>query len=154
MLKQIMKNDNIEIELRDRRSMICDDDSDVEIGEVDLDNDDNVTKNEKPMILSETMIQGNITMMEEKLLKIQNLGNKCLVCGKEYKLFRSQLLPHYVGHFYSKISKGHEPYFTKYECCTCKAVVTTRKSRIIHLGVKHYLVLPYIEKLMKSRNLS
>ena len=35
----------------------------------------------------------------------------------------------------------------------CGATATKRKSRIIHLGVKHELVLPYIEDVLQSRNL-
>ena len=91
--------------------------------------------------------------MSERMKEIQDLGNTCYVCGKEFDLFRSMLLPHYCGHFYKEIAQGHEDFFTEVNCKLCGATATKRKSRIIHLGVKHELVLPYIEDVLKSRNL-
>jgi len=46
---------------------------------------------------------------------------------------------------------GHELYFTAENCKICGATATKRKSRIIHLGVKHEMVLPYILKVL-ARN--
>ena len=91
--------------------------------------------------------------MSERMKEIQDLGNTCHVCGKQFDLFRSMLLPHYCGHFYKEIAQGHEEYFTEVNCKLCGATATKRKSRIIHLGVKHELVLPYIEDVLQSRNL-
>ena len=80
----------------------------------------------------------------------QDLGNTCYMCGKKFDLFRSMLLPHYCGHFYEEITQGHEDYFTDTNCKLCGATATKRKSRII--GVKHRLVLPFINEVLKSRN--
>ena len=91
--------------------------------------------------------------MSERMKEIQDLGNTCHVCGKQFDLFRSMLLPHYCGHFYKEIAQGHEDYFTEVNCKLCGATATKRKSRIIHLGVKHELVLPFINDVLKSRNL-
>ena len=91
--------------------------------------------------------------MSERMKEIQDLGNTCYVCGKQFDLFRSMLLPHYCGHFYKEIAQGHEDYFTEVNCKLCGATATKRKSRIIHLGVKHELVLPFINEVLKSRNL-
>merc|ERR1719266_3268025 len=85
------------------------------------------------------------------MMAIQARGNECLVCGKRFDLFRSMLLPHYCGHFYKEIAQGHEEYFTEENCKLCGATATKRKSRIIHLGVKHELVLPYIQEVIKMR---
>ena len=74
------------------------------------------------------------------------------MCGKKFDLFRSMLLPHYCGHFYKEIAQGHEDYFTDTNCKLCGATATKRKSRIIHLGVKHELVLPFINEVLKSRD--
>ena len=90
--------------------------------------------------------------MSERMKEIQDLGNTCYVCGKKFDLFRSMLLPHYCGHFYKEIAQGHEDYFTDTNCKLCGATATKRKSRIIHLGVKHELVLPFINEVLKSRN--
>ena len=91
----------------------------------------------------------------EGMKKIQSLGNSCLKCGKEFKLFRSSLLPHYTGHFYSEIARHIEPFFTDDKCNLCGSLdsqtkslsYTQRKSKVIHLGTAHELVLKYIEKL-------
>lgn len=91
--------------------------------------------------------------MSNKMKEIQDLGNRCLVCDKTFDLFRSMLLPHYCGHFYKEIAQGHEDYFTLENCKLCGAKATKRKSRIIHLGVKHELVLPYIEDVLKSKGI-
>ena len=91
--------------------------------------------------------------MSERMKEIQDLGNTCHVCGKQFDLFRSMLLPHYCGHFYKEIAQGHEDYFTEVNCKLCGATATKRKSRIIHLGVKHELVLPYIEDVLRSKNI-
>ena len=102
-------------------------------------------------------IQHNIPRVEatmsERMKEIQDLGNTCHVCGKQFDLFRSMLLPHYCGHFYKEIAQGHEDYFTEVNCKLCGATATKRKSRIIHLGVKHELVLPYIEDVLRSKNI-
>ena len=90
--------------------------------------------------------------MSERMKEIQDLGNTCYVCGKTFDLFRSMLLPHYCGHFYKEIAQGHEDYFTDTNCKLCGATATKRKSRIIHLGVKHELVLPFINEVLKSRD--
>ena len=74
------------------------------------------------------------------------------MCGKKFDLFRSMLLPHYCGHFYKEIVQGYENYLTDNNCKLCGATATKRKSRIIHLGVKHELVLPFISKVLKSRD--
>jgi len=92
--------------------------------------------------------------MSDKMKEIQDLGNKCFVCDKKFDLFRSMLLPHYCGHFYKEIAQGHEDYFTLENCKLCGAKATKRKSRIIHLGVKHELVLPYIEEVLKDKDIS
>jgi len=92
--------------------------------------------------------------MSDKMKDIQELGNKCFVCDKKFDLFRSMLLPHYCGHFYKEIAQGHEDYFTMENCKLCGAKATKRKSRIIHLGVKHELVLPYIEEVLKNRDVA
>ena len=89
--------------------------------------------------------------MSNAMMEIQARGNECLVCGKRFDLFRSMLLPHYCGHFYKEIAQGHEEYFTEENCKLCGATATKRKSRIIHLGVKHELVLPYIQEVIKMR---
>ena len=89
--------------------------------------------------------------MSNAMMAIQARGNECLVCGKRFDLFRSMLLPHYCGHFYKEIAQGHEEYFTEENCKLCGATATKRKSRIIHLGVKHELVLPYIQEVIKMR---
>ena len=89
--------------------------------------------------------------MSNAMMAIQARGNECLVCGKSFDLFRSMLLPHYCGHFYKEIAQGHEEYFTEENCKLCGATATKRKSRIIHLGVKHELVLPYIQEVIKMR---
>merc|ERR1712226_607526 len=91
--------------------------------------------------------------MSNAMMEIQARGNECLVCGKRFDLFRSMLLPHYCGHFYKEIAQGHEEYFTAENCKLCGARATKRKSRIIHLGVKHELVLPYIQEILKARGL-
>jgi len=91
--------------------------------------------------------------MSDKMKEIQELGNKCFVCDKKFDLFRSMLLPHYCGHFYKEIAQGHEDYFTMENCKLCGAKATKRKSRIIHLGVKHELVLPYIEEVLRNRDI-
>ena len=91
----------------------------------------------------------------EGMKKIQKLGNSCLKCGKEFKFFRSSLLPHYCGHFYSEIAKHIEPFFTDDKCNLCgshasqrkSSSYTQRKSKVIHLGTAHELVLKFIEKL-------
>ena len=62
------------------------------------------------------------------------------------------LLPHYCGHFYKEIVQGNENYLTDNNCKLCGATATKRKSRIIHLGVKLELVLPFISKVLKSRD--
>lgn len=62
-----------------------------------------------------------------------------------------QLHPHYCGHFYSEIAKHHEPFFTDNKCNFCGTCATKRKSKVIHLGTVHELVLKYIEDL-KSDN--
>jgi len=92
--------------------------------------------------------------MSDKMKEIQDLGNKCMVCDKKFDLFRSMLLPHYCGHFYKEIAQGHEDYFTLENCKLCGAKATKRKSRIIHLGVKHELVLPYIEEVLRNKDMS
>jgi len=92
--------------------------------------------------------------MSDRMKEIQDLGNKCFVCDKKFDLFRSMLLPHYCGHFYKEIAQGHEDYFTLENCKLCGAKATKRKSRIIHLGVKHELVLPYIEEVLKSKDIT
>ena len=89
--------------------------------------------------------------MSNAMMAIQARGNECLVCGKRFDLFRSMLLPHYCGHFYKEIAQGHKEYFTEENCKLCGATATKRKSRIIHLGVKHELVLPYIQEVIKMR---
>ena len=89
--------------------------------------------------------------MSERMKEVQELGNRCFVCNKQFDLFRSMLLPHYCGHFYKEIAQGHEDYFTLENCKLCGAKATKRKSRIIHLGVKHELVLPYIEDVLRKR---
>merc|ERR1719340_419409 len=103
-------------------------------------------------------IQHNIPRVEatmsERMKEIQDLGNTCHVCGKQFDLFRSMLLPHYCGHFYKEIAQGHEDYFTMENCKLCGAKATKRKSRIIHLGVKHELVLPYIEEVLKNKDIA
>ena len=45
--------------------------------------------------------------MSERMKEIQDLGNTCHVCGKQFDLFRSMLLPHYCGHFYKEIAQVH-----------------------------------------------
>ena len=80
----------------------------------------------------------------DEMLELKSLGNTCLVCQKTYTSFRSELLPHYCGHFYRSIGKGHEQYFTDEKCILCGVKLSKRKSRIIHLGVKHEAVLPFI----------
>jgi len=92
--------------------------------------------------------------MSDRMREIQELGNKCFVCDKKFDLFRSMLLPHYCGHFYKEIAQGHEDYFTMENCKLCGAKATKRKSRIIHLGVKHELVLPYIEEVLKNKDIA
>jgi len=89
--------------------------------------------------------------MSRAMMAIQARGNHCMVCGKTFDLFRSMLLPHYCGHFYKEIAQGHEEYFTQENCKLCGARATKRKSRIIHLGVKHELVLPYIQEILRMR---
>ena len=91
-------------------------------------------------------------MPSERIKEILNLGNTCHACGKQFH-FHSMMLPHYCGHFYKEIAQGHEDYFTEGNCKLCGAMATTRKSRIIHLGVKHELVLPYIEDVLRSKNI-
>ena len=94
----------------------------------------------------------------EGMKKIQSLGNSCLKCGKEFKFFRSSLLPHYTGHFYSEIARHIKPFFTDDKCILCGSLdsqtkslsYTQRKSKVIHLGTAHELVLKFIEKLKES----
>ena len=83
----------------------------------------------------------------EGMKRIQSLGNSCLQCGKEFKLFRSSLLPHYCGHFFSQIAKHIEPFFTDDKCNLCGSFASQRKSKVIHLGTTHELVLKFIENI-------
>lgn len=87
----------------------------------------------------------------EGMKRIQRLGNSCLKCGKEFKFFRSSLLPHYCGHFYSDIAKHIEPFFTDDKCNLCGSHSSQRKSQVIHLGTAHELVLKFIEKLKSDQ---
>ena len=89
----------------------------------------------------------------EGMRKIQSLGNSCLKCGKEFKLFRSSLLPHYCGHFYSEIANQIEPFFTDEKCNLCGSYASQRKSKVIHLGTTHELVLKFIEKLKTDKEI-
>ena len=52
-----------------------------------------------------------------------------------------------LGASYKEIAGGD---FTDTNCKLCGATATKRKSRIIHLGVKHELVLPFINEEPRS----
>ena len=88
--------------------------------------------------------------LSDRMQEIENLGNVCYVCGKEFKLFRSALLPHYAGHYYKLLSQDHEDYFQDNYCKLCKKLTTKTRSKIIHLAVQHERVLPFIEDVIKT----
>ena len=86
--------------------------------------------------------------MSQKMLDLKNLGNKCLLCHKEFEFFKTILLPHYAYHLFKDIRKDHEKYFTFDNCNICGKVVNTRKSKVIHLGNKHEAILPFLSDLI------
>ena len=96
-------------------------------------------------------LEVNETEINERFKEIENLGPQCQVCGKEYTLFRSTLLPHYAGHFYTDIAQGIETFFPDDDTCKhCDMVIGSRKSKVIHIAVKHGQVIPYIENITNS----
>ena len=87
--------------------------------------------------------------MSQRMKEIESLGKVCFSCGKEFKLFKSELLPHIAGHFFKYLTTDLEKYFTQDDqCFMCPAKLTKRKSKVIHLAVNHERVLPFIEEML------
>ena len=105
-----------------------------------------VAEEEKQTFQTNTIIDNDTrasTNMSQDILNKISLGNKCRICEKDFDKF-TLLLPHYCRHFSKSLSRLQRKYFTDNKCNFCSKVVKSRKSRVIHIGLQHEAVLPFL----------